>query len=129
MLSFEFVFIAHLMLNLLVITKALSAALQQNTQNICNAVALITAVKDDLKQYREDGWENLLGIVTTFCFEKNIFCAEYGRFYAWSSYISKESRWSIKDLFSLFSTGHFLTGIYFLLFYISNCLLIYFLNL
>ncbi|CAA0824496.1 General transcription factor 2-related zinc finger protein [Striga hermonthica] len=71
--SFEFVFIAHLMVTILASTSALSAALQEKTQNIGNALVLIKSVKKDLRKLREDGWEDLLMEVTTFCSEKGIY--------------------------------------------------------
>ncbi|CAA0832584.1 TTF-type zinc finger protein with HAT dimerisation domain [Striga hermonthica] len=72
--SFEFVFIAHLMVKILASTSALSAALQEKTQNIGYALVLIKSVKKDLRKLREDGWEDLLMKVTTFCSEKVFLC-------------------------------------------------------
>lgn len=67
-------YITHLMVRLLVKISALSAALQQKNQNIGNVVMLITTMKNDLKKYMDDdAWENLFGVVTTFCLEKDIF--------------------------------------------------------
>ncbi|XP_076955846.1 uncharacterized protein LOC143630822 [Bidens hawaiensis] len=53
--NFEFVFIAHLMVNLLRKTNDLSQALQLKNQNIGNAVQLIEDMKYDIKKYRDDG--------------------------------------------------------------------------
>ncbi|XP_022041659.2 zinc finger MYM-type protein 1-like [Helianthus annuus] len=70
--NFEFVFIGHLMLNLLRMTNDLSQALQLKNQNIGNAVRLIEDMKYDLKKYRDDGWEELMKEVTTFCSQNEI---------------------------------------------------------
>ncbi|XP_076925796.1 uncharacterized protein LOC143588756 [Bidens hawaiensis] len=53
--KFKFVFIAHLMVNLLRKTNDLSQALQLKNQNIGNAVQLIEDMKYDIKKYRDDG--------------------------------------------------------------------------
>ncbi|XP_076912635.1 uncharacterized protein LOC143571005 [Bidens hawaiensis] len=70
--NFEFVFIAHLMVNLLRKTNDLSQALQLKNQNIGNAVRLIEDMKYDIKKYRDDGWEELMNEVTTFCSKNEI---------------------------------------------------------
>ncbi|XP_076907547.1 uncharacterized protein LOC143564038 [Bidens hawaiensis] len=71
--NFEFVFIAHLMVNLLRKTNDLSQALQLKNQNISNAVRLIEDMKYDIKKYRDDGWVELLNEVTTFCSKNEIY--------------------------------------------------------
>jgi len=68
--SFDFVFIMHLMIELLGMTDILSRALQRKDQDIVEAMHLITDVKDSLQDLRENGWEPLLKKVKTFC-EKN----------------------------------------------------------
>ncbi|XP_066311085.1 uncharacterized protein [Miscanthus floridulus] len=59
--SFDFVFILHLMIELLSMTDILSHV---------EAMHLITDVKDGLHDMRNNGWEPLLRKVKTFC-EKN----------------------------------------------------------
>ncbi|KAI5678521.1 hypothetical protein M9H77_09471 [Catharanthus roseus] len=73
--QFEFVFIAHLMVDVLAETNTLSMCLQQKIQNIVTAVRMIKTVKDELKKYENDDdcWEELLGVVTAFCTKNNIF--------------------------------------------------------
>ncbi|KAI5657293.1 hypothetical protein M9H77_26086 [Catharanthus roseus] len=73
--QFEFVFIAHLMVDVLAKTNTLSMYLQQKTQNIVTTVWMIKTVKDELKEYRNDDdcWEELLGVVTAFCTKNDIF--------------------------------------------------------
>ncbi|CAD6337319.1 unnamed protein product [Miscanthus lutarioriparius] len=68
--SFDFVFILHLMIELLSMTDILSRALQRKDQDIVEAMHLITDVKDGLRDMRNNGWEPLLRKVKTFC-EKN----------------------------------------------------------
>ncbi|KAI5649269.1 hypothetical protein M9H77_35274 [Catharanthus roseus] len=73
--QFEFVFIAHLMVDVLAETNRLSMYLQQKTQNIVTTIRKIKTVKDELKKYRNDDdcWEELLGVVTAFCTKNDIF--------------------------------------------------------
>ncbi|KAI5654154.1 hypothetical protein M9H77_31341 [Catharanthus roseus] len=73
--QFEFVFIAHLLVDVLAETNTLSMCLQQKTQNIVTAVWMIKTVKDELKKYRNDDdcWEELLGVVTAFRTKNDIF--------------------------------------------------------
>ncbi|XP_021984996.2 uncharacterized protein LOC110880864 [Helianthus annuus] len=47
-------------------------ALQLKNQNIGNAVQLIKDVKNDIKKYRDDGWEELMEEVSSFCFQNEI---------------------------------------------------------
>ncbi|XP_066392160.1 uncharacterized protein [Miscanthus floridulus] len=68
--SFDFVFILHLMIQLLSMTDILSQALQRKDQDIVEAMHLISDVKDGLQDMRENGWEPLLKRVITF-YEKN----------------------------------------------------------
>ncbi|XP_076922653.1 uncharacterized protein LOC143584501 [Bidens hawaiensis] len=70
--NFEFVFVGHLMLNLLRKTNDLSQALQLKNQNIGNVVRLIEDVKHDIKKYRDEGWEELMKEVTSFCSQNEI---------------------------------------------------------
>jgi hypothetical protein len=67
--SFDFVFILHLMIELLS-TDILSYALQRKDQDIVEAMHLITDVQESLQDMREHGWKPLLKKVKTFC-EKN----------------------------------------------------------
>ncbi|XP_076916978.1 uncharacterized protein LOC143576860 [Bidens hawaiensis] len=70
--NFEFVFVGHLMLNLLRKMNDLSQALQLKNQNIGNAIRLIKDVKYDIKKYRDEGWEELMKEVTSFCSQNEI---------------------------------------------------------
>ncbi|GAV78822.1 LOW QUALITY PROTEIN: hypothetical protein CFOL_v3_22287, partial [Cephalotus follicularis] len=56
--SFEFVFILHLMKESLEITDSLCQALQRRSQDILNAMDLVSSTKK-LIQVRETGWDTL----------------------------------------------------------------------
>lgn len=71
--NFEFVFIGQLMKQILGMTNTLSQVLQQKNQNIGLAMQLITVLKGELRDFRNDGWHELLDEVTKFCTEKRIF--------------------------------------------------------
>ncbi|XP_039851317.1 zinc finger MYM-type protein 1-like [Panicum virgatum] len=68
--SFDFVFILHLMIELLSMIDILSRALQRKDQDIVEAMHLIMDVKDGLQDMRENRWEPLLKKVKTLC-ERN----------------------------------------------------------
>jgi hypothetical protein len=70
--SFDFVFILHLMIELLSMTDILSCALQRKDQDIVEAMHLITDVKDGLQDMRNNGWEPLLRKVKTLCGKNEI---------------------------------------------------------
>jgi len=65
-----FVFILHLMIELLSITDNLSHALQRKDQDIVEAMHLIMGVKERLQDTRDNGWEPLFKRVKSFC-DKN----------------------------------------------------------
>ncbi|KAJ1265531.1 hypothetical protein BS78_08G082600 [Paspalum vaginatum] len=69
---FDFVFILHLMIELLSMTDMLSHALQRKGQDIVEAMHLILGVKDSLQDMRDNGWEPLLKRVKTFCAKNEI---------------------------------------------------------
>jgi hypothetical protein len=68
--SFDFVFILHLMIELLGITDNLSRALQRKDQDKVEAMHLINGVKERLQDTRDNGWEPLFKRVKSFC-DKN----------------------------------------------------------
>lgn len=70
--TYEFVFIAHLMKVVLGLTNILSQFLQQKDQNIVEAMNLVVTTKRQLQHLRENGWDDLLGDVNSFCSEHNI---------------------------------------------------------
>ncbi|XP_039119211.1 zinc finger MYM-type protein 1-like [Dioscorea cayenensis subsp. rotundata] len=70
--NYQFVFVMYLMRRLLGMTNELSLALQQKDQNNVQAMRLIEVVKARLQHFRETGWEEFLGEVTSFCKENSI---------------------------------------------------------
>ncbi|XP_047949280.1 zinc finger MYM-type protein 1-like [Salvia hispanica] len=54
--SYDFVFILHLMIELLGSTNDLSKVLQLRDQNIVQAISLIDTTKRTLQDFRENGW-------------------------------------------------------------------------
>ena len=72
LMSFDFAFILHIMKNVMRITDVLCQALQQKSQDILNAMHLLTTIKTLIQKLRDDGLETLLEQVTSFCKHKNI---------------------------------------------------------
>ncbi|XP_057746727.1 uncharacterized protein LOC130965998 [Arachis stenosperma] len=67
LLSFEFVFTLHLMKEIMGITNVLCQALQQQSQDILNAMHFVSTSKLLLQQLRDGGWCNFLANVKDFC--------------------------------------------------------------
>ncbi|KAG6431037.1 hypothetical protein SASPL_109112 [Salvia splendens] len=65
--SFEFVFVLHLMKQILRITHELSQVLQKKDQDIVNAMNLVNVAKSRLQIMREKDWDVLLADVSKFC--------------------------------------------------------------
>ncbi|XP_076947317.1 uncharacterized protein LOC143619221 [Bidens hawaiensis] len=65
--SFEFMFILHLVKEVMGKTDILSQALQKKSQDILNAMELVTATKGNLNDYRNNGWDSLITQVKCFC--------------------------------------------------------------
>ncbi|KAM7514791.1 hypothetical protein LguiA_004374 [Lonicera macranthoides] len=72
MRSFDFIFILHLMDNIMGITDTLCQALQRKSQDIVNAMKLVSTTKILLQQFREDGWDKFLVNVESFCNRHNV---------------------------------------------------------
>ena len=47
-------------------------ALQEGDQNILNAINQIRTVKDELQNFRDSGWDDLVKEVETFCLANDI---------------------------------------------------------
>ncbi|KAK9714341.1 hypothetical protein RND81_06G087200 [Saponaria officinalis] len=60
MTSFEFVLVLHIIIQILGITNDLCQALQIKSQDILNAMHLVSNTKILIQKLRDDGWENLL---------------------------------------------------------------------
>lgn len=70
--SYQFVFAAHLMNQVLGLTNVLSQFLQQKDQNLLEVVSLVESTKRKLQDLRENGWDELLGDVNNFCCRNDI---------------------------------------------------------
>lgn len=65
--SFEFVFVLHMMKNVMQKTDALCQGLQKKSQDILNAMDLVSATKVSLNNFRNNGWDSLIEEVIFFC--------------------------------------------------------------
>uniref|UniRef100_J3M4N8 DUF4371 domain-containing protein n=1 Tax=Oryza brachyantha TaxID=4533 RepID=J3M4N8_ORYBR len=70
--SFEFVFVLHLMMHVLISTKDLSYLLEHKGKCIMNSLELIAPVKNTLQDLKENQWVDLLEEVKSFCVLKSI---------------------------------------------------------
>ena len=70
--SFEFILILHLMKEIMGITNVLCQALQQQSQDLLNAMHLVSTTKSLIQELRDDGWEPLLASVISFCEQHEI---------------------------------------------------------
>ncbi|XP_021856221.1 uncharacterized protein [Spinacia oleracea] len=87
MISYDFVFIAHMMESILGIADVLSQALQQKNQDIVNALKLVSTTKSLLQKMREDGWSNLVEKVGSFCEQHDILIPDMS-----APYIARKGR-------------------------------------
>ena len=65
--SFKFVFILHLMREIMEIIDDLCQALQCKSQDILNAMHLVSTTKALIQKMRENGWDNLCEKIKLFC--------------------------------------------------------------
>nr|XP_028962168.1 zinc finger MYM-type protein 1-like [Malus domestica] len=65
--SFEFTFILHLLHEIMGITDILCHELQNKSQDILNAMNLVTTTKDVFQKLRLDGWATFIDKVSLFC--------------------------------------------------------------
>ena len=57
MTSFDFIFLLHLMKEIMGITDILCQCLQQKSQDIINAMHLVLSSKSLIQKLADDGWE------------------------------------------------------------------------
>ncbi|XP_042753304.2 uncharacterized protein LOC111915266 [Lactuca sativa] len=69
--SFEFVFTLHLIKEIMGKTDVLPQALQKKSQDILNAMELVSATMESLNEFRNKGWDSLLAHVKFFFCEKH----------------------------------------------------------
>nr|KYP64740.1 Zinc finger MYM-type protein 1 [Cajanus cajan] len=72
LMSFEFVFILHVMKEIMGITDKLCQALQQKNQDIVNAMCLVSSTKSLIQKLRDFGWDSLLENVNSFCNSRGV---------------------------------------------------------
>ncbi|XP_062028592.1 uncharacterized protein LOC133744512 [Rosa rugosa] len=72
MKHFDFVFCLLLMHDVMRITDFLCQLLQKKAIDILNALNFLSITKSKLQDMREDGWDNLIMIVASFCCEYDI---------------------------------------------------------
>ncbi|XP_072060338.1 uncharacterized protein [Arachis hypogaea] len=78
LLSFDFVFILHMMKEIMGITDKLCQALQQKSQDILNAMHLVSSTKSLIQQLRDSSWGALLEKVSSFCNDHAIQIPDMG---------------------------------------------------
>ncbi|KAJ1289910.1 hypothetical protein BS78_02G201200 [Paspalum vaginatum] len=81
MMSFDFVFILHLMKELMGITDLLCKKLQQKSQDIVNAMHDVATTQILIQKLRDDGWSGLLSDVVSFCEKLEIPVLDMRSFY------------------------------------------------
>jgi hypothetical protein len=69
LMSFDFVFIAHLMGSIFGLTNSLNMSLQKKDQDIVNAMIMVDRTKKELQELRDHGWEDQLNKVISFMTE------------------------------------------------------------
>ncbi|XP_019223336.1 PREDICTED: uncharacterized protein LOC109205114 [Nicotiana attenuata] len=79
--EFEFVFLLHLMLKVLIMSNELSKALQTKDQDIVNAMVFLDITKERLQGMRDKGWEPLMDEVYLFCAKHDILVPKMEEFY------------------------------------------------
>ncbi|KAI3684136.1 hypothetical protein L6452_33355 [Arctium lappa] len=72
MTTFEFIFVLHLKKEIMEITDILCQALQRQNQDIFNALRLVVSTKVLLQKMKDEGWDDLLCLVKSFCQVRNI---------------------------------------------------------
>ncbi|XP_074265702.1 uncharacterized protein LOC141588147 [Silene latifolia] len=81
MISYEFVFISHLMREILGITDILFQALQRKSQDIVNSLKLVSTTKSLIQSLREDRWKDFVEEVNLFCQKHDILVPEMDAIY------------------------------------------------
>ena len=87
LISFEFFFILHFVNETIGITDKLCQALQNQSQDILNAMHLVSSTKKLIQQFRDEKWDDLLATVISFCKERSLdvpdmnarYVARFGR--------------------------------------------------
>ncbi|XP_076908506.1 uncharacterized protein LOC143565408 [Bidens hawaiensis] len=88
--SFEFVFILHLMKEVLGKTETLSQPLQKKSQDILNAMELVSSTKANLNEFRNNGWETFLSKVIFFVSNLHVTFEHYYQVDLFTSTLDKQ---------------------------------------
>ncbi|GKA41484.1 zinc finger MYM-type protein 1-like protein [Tanacetum coccineum] len=72
LLSFDFILVLHLMKKIMDITDKLCKFLQNKSQDIVNALTLVSITKTLIQKLRDDGCQSLIDQVVCFCDKYNI---------------------------------------------------------
>jgi hypothetical protein len=80
-MSFDFVFIMHVMKEHMGITDLICKMLQQNSQDIVNVMDDV-ATKKLIKNLRDHDWSSLISVVTSFCSKHGIVAPDMNVLYA-----------------------------------------------
>ncbi|XP_019248582.1 PREDICTED: zinc finger MYM-type protein 1-like [Nicotiana attenuata] len=79
--AFEFIFLLHLMLKVLIMSNELSKALPKKDQDIVNAMVFLDITKKRLQGMRDKGWEPLMDEVHLFRAKHDILVPKMEEFY------------------------------------------------
>ncbi|XP_060216746.1 uncharacterized protein LOC132644186 [Lycium barbarum] len=79
--DFEFAFLLHLMLKVLVLSNELSKPLKRKEQNIVNSMVFLDLTKERLQKLREEGRKEFMDEVSSFCAKHDISVPEMEEFY------------------------------------------------
>ncbi|KAL7585036.1 uncharacterized protein LOC111912711 [Lactuca sativa] len=82
--TFEFIFVLHLEKEIMKITNLLCQDLQRQSQDILNALRLVSSTKLLLQKMKDERWDSFLAHVKSFFLEHNIDISDLS-----SSYISR----------------------------------------
>lgn len=66
LMSFDFVFVAFLMISVFGIENTFDASLQLMDRNLANAISVVDICKKLLQELRDDGWDSHMDTVTSF---------------------------------------------------------------
>ncbi|XP_023765444.1 uncharacterized protein LOC111913962 [Lactuca sativa] len=70
--TFEFIFVLHLVKEIMEITDLLCQALQRQSQDVCNVLKLVASIKELLQKMKDERWNSLLSLVKSFCQDREI---------------------------------------------------------
>src|SRR5262249_2201658 len=95
--SFEFVFVLHLMDKTIGYSEILCQALQRKSQDILNAIRLVSSTNDIFLGLRQDGWDNFLQEVFVFCARHNIKIPNMSRQYKYGRACQEDDPISVEQ--------------------------------